>query len=561
MGIEDAKDHKMHVLLEAKEFLLIPPYQRRYSWEESQWKDLWTDIMKLNPDKSHFFGSIVFMRTKYKSQSVQELEVVDGQQRITTICIFLCAIRDYFKNKGKEHEQTVDSMNKYLYVRDNDGNIINHKLKLGNLDNPNYKMVIMGKNEEINDEEYNNVNEAYDFYYWQLEKLEPEKVKKIRDKILDNLIYVSIVVNEDIDVYRLFETMNNRGLSLSKVDLIKNYLFKMGLESEKLDQNETRDLWTKLVVNLDGIWDERFFRQFLMSSKKFKITEKISTRTMFDAVKKIIEKGCSVEEFLKEVVKESTLYHKLYYSKIDVFDKNWNDLVNQSLKDLKVNSETPFTFLLSIFRNPFEPKVIVKIIELTNSLLVRGRITDKRTSVLDYIFQHLAQNIHSQNDPVEYVSNYYKKSKYYADNESFEDQFSDAYFSTNDKTKYILDTIEEKHYGKDGKKIRNRYCVHIEHILPQQLFKRYKNWLEYANMTKKEHEDFNSVIGNLTLLERKPNISASNNPFKEKKKNYSKDKTEMLMTQELLEFDKWGESEIQERSKKLAKIAVKVWGL
>ena len=396
-------------------------------------------------------------------------------------------------------------------------------MKLGNLDNTNFKAVMEGKNKDEEDPDYNKINEAYDFFYEKLKDNFTDDVKTLRDKILDNLIYVAIVVDQDIDVYRLFETMNNRGLDLSEVDLIKNFVFSHGLEKEKLDPDEIKEKWAKIIVNLDGeINEERFFRQFLMSKKDYKITEKVSVTNLYDNVKKIVENGPSIKNFLDDVIKESKQYRKLFFGKVDCFDKNMNDLVNAGLKDIRINSETPFTLFLSMFRKPKkDPRLFIEVIELTNTLLLRGRIADRRTSVLDAIFQNLAHKAFEQPDPATFIKNYYKESTYYSDDTTFKNGFREGDFSNNDKTKYILDAIEEKHFGKGGKKIKNRFDVHIEHILPRQLFKKYSNWLEYANMTDEEHDEYKTRIGNLTLLERKPNIAASNNPFDEKRKHYT----------------------------------------
>ena len=142
--------------------------------------------------------------------------------------------------------------------------------------------------------------------------------------------------------------------------------------------------------------------------------------------------------------------------------------------------------------------------------------------------------------------------------QQFHDSFLNHEFEENDRTRYYLGVIEEKYFCHGGHKVnKSGYGVHIEHIFPllycQSLI---KNWLKPLNITEEEHKNYRKRIGNLTLLEAKPNISASNNSFKVKKEHY---KTDIKMTHELLKHDKWDIKTIKERSKELADIAIKIW--
>nr|WP_193493615.1 DUF262 domain-containing protein [Haloferax gibbonsii] len=89
-------------LFNQNEKLRIPSYQRRYSWEEEHFEDLWSDLRDVGPDGSHFFGTIVFMAGTHVAQGTNEIDVVDGQQRITTVSILLCAIRDHLRENYSE---------------------------------------------------------------------------------------------------------------------------------------------------------------------------------------------------------------------------------------------------------------------------------------------------------------------------------------------------------------------------------------------------------------------------------------------------------------------------
>jgi len=146
----------------------------------------------------------------------------------------------------------------------------------------------------------------------------------------------------------------------------------------------------------------------------------------------------------------------------------------------------------------------------------------------------------------------------------FETNFQEREFRNNDQTKYILDTFEKKHFMKNaaGKSIKERSEVHIEHIAPTSSFtaKKYKKWADYLDINKAGFENFKTRIGNLTLLEYKLNIRASNKPFLQKKKRY--DESSFKMTEKIIEnYSEWKSADILKRTKKLSKIAVNIWSL
>jgi len=146
----------------------------------------------------------------------------------------------------------------------------------------------------------------------------------------------------------------------------------------------------------------------------------------------------------------------------------------------------------------------------------------------------------------------------------FENNFQERDFRNNDQTKYILDTFEKKHFMKNaaGKSIKERSEVHIEHIAPTSSFtaKKYKKWADYLDIDKAGFENLKTRIGNLTLLEYKLNIRASNKPFLQKKKRY--DESSFKMTEKIIEnYSEWKSADILKRTKKLSKIAVDIWSL
>ncbi|WP_440991568.1 DUF262 domain-containing protein [Haloarchaeobius baliensis] len=558
-------------LFDQNERLRIPSYQRRYSWEEEQFADLWSDLEKIGSDGSHFFGTIVFMSGTHVAGGTNEIDIVDGQQRITTVSILLCAIRDHLRETYEEDdvEQRVESINENLWIVDRDGEKQGMRLNLGNLDRESYESLVKGYIDEI---ENGKIINAYGFFRDRLESdcADLDEVKEIHDRILDQLIYVSITAKGHSEAYQLFETMNNRGLSLSPIDLMKNYLLMRASDRANANEDRVEDLWGDIIKNLDSVSDVNnpgvtFFRQYFMSSRVLEIREKITTKKLYEPTFiETIDGADDIETLLTDIREKSSLFRKLLQQDIDQFSPSENSEINRLLRDAQIVSITPFTFFLRAFSESDDVELLKEVIRKSNALLIRRQICDRNTGPHDTIFNHLSHNAFESTDPLEYIDEYLKSEGRFPNDEQFKRHFKQENFSRSDGTKYILSKIEEDHFGHGGKEVvESRYQVHIEHILPTYPGKNLSRlWLEPFDISDDEHDDFKNKIGNLTLLEEDPNISASNRSLEKKQEYYSEEATDFIMTHELQDKERWGVSEIEGRSEELAAIAAKeVWRL
>jgi len=567
---EPISPKKIVDLFYQSERIKVPSYQRRYSWKQENFEDLWNDLDALNEKENHFFGTIVFKSGVHKAQQVNEIDVVDGQQRITTISILLCSVRDYLKENFENDriEERAKTINESLYLVDRDGKKRGLRLVLGNLDNKSYENIVEYPDDEIENE---NISNCYDFFY---NKIDAEldgltEIKQLHDKILDQLIYVSITAEEHSDSYQLFEAMNNRGLSLSPIDLMKNYLLMKADNDSNTDEEKVEELWGDIIMNIDRMSTNNpgvtFFRQYFMSSEIHNINEKVNQSKLYQPkFTDIVEQTNDIESMLVEIKKQSDLYRKLINQEMDEFSNSENSELNRLLRDAKIISITPFTLFLRTFSELNDVSEIKRVIEKTNALLIRRQICDRNTGPHDTIFNHLSQNMFNSNkDPLEYMIDYIRDDERFPSDDQFARYFSIEDFSRSDLTKYILSKIEEDYYGHGGKEVvESRYQVHIEHILPERSGKSLTNlWLNEFDISNEEHRNYKKKIGNLTLLESSPNIRASNRTLKKKQEYYTDNKTDFEMTHELVDLDKWDVDEIEKRSKKLSQKAVDVWSL
>jgi uncharacterized protein with ParB-like and HNH nuclease domain len=530
--------------------LVVPDYQRPYSWENGQLEDFWNDLDTLDSDDIHFIGSIVLISESHIPGNFNKLEVVDGQQRLTTISILMKAIQDKYTELGEDDD--AKSMDGYFYSEvHRRGKLV--KLQPGKSDREIFDNLIGGNIDRITG---TCIGDAYVFFKKKLESL--EQLHNIFDKIVYRLSFVTIVTDSDKSAYRLFETLNDRGLDLSAVDLVKNNLLRQASE-KGLNLDEIKNLWEGIIDNLEDIDKVRYFRQYLLSSKIVETRGKVTKEGLYDKFSEILKKIDNIPKFIDDVKKQSLLYNKIENSSIDDFDRSKDEEINIHLRNIEaIKATTSYTLLLRAFVELKRPEDILKLIELLETFAIRRNIVGTSTSDLDLIYNKLALDSFSEGtDWYEFIKEYLGKNM--PTDLEFESKFKVVQLQQNDQTKYILDKLESEFgAGNKGKRVGNSFSVHIEHIAPQTM-KDPSLWDGFAELDSDEQRECITSIGNLTLLEKKPNIKASNNSFEVKKEFYAESSTEMLMTNELSKYEKWGVEEIKERGERLAKMAVKIW--
>ncbi|MEK6757497.1 MAG: DUF262 domain-containing protein, partial [Nanoarchaeota archaeon] len=296
--IQSAKDIPLHELFspELNVKYLIPKYQREYSWKKENWEDLINDILgEDDSEEGPFLGSIICVN-KTSDAFSPALEIIDGQQRLTTISLLYSAIHA----KLKEIENTMDDESKselinlkYKIIQKKNPNETKLELSYQNNNFEDYKEILEesqilkakeGRPKNIGNKR---IYKAYQFFATRLEKMKYEEVKKLLAKINSSHI-IKIEVNTNSDAFILFESINNRGVPLSAIDLIKNNLLST-LEKKKYKKIEDSfDEWKKIIENLtdDPKNQERFLRHYYNAFKhnetiKVKIHEIAKERIEF----------------------------------------------------------------------------------------------------------------------------------------------------------------------------------------------------------------------------------------------------------------------------------------
>lgn len=533
----------------------VPLYQRPYTWDEDQWEDLFEDITELKDDEKHFLGFIVVVPEGEHRLGVNYFQIIDGQQRLATLLIWLSAIRDIARENGND-ELAKYLTDTYLFAKELEGNKEKRipKLGLGKLDEEPFQKILEGNLRGV--ELVKNKHLIFKCYEYFRNRITDENLWQ---KLLNNILIVHVNTYNYFNAFRLFETLNDRGLELSAADLIKNFvLMKTSADEDifSITINEWNEMYSK-VRNYEPV---KFIKRYILSNWKGKISEK----KLYDIISLKLrdEKIENVCEFVKSLNSSATVYKKLIECSLS------SEKLNRKLEELHLIEVGPsFTLLLKIvpyFENDqLSEEELFEIMEMIETFHIRWGICGLTTSKLDQIYNEICielQNRRSEEFKKIISQRLYQEIiKNNIDDEIFKKSFALRNFKANERrTKYILWKLSEP----TGETIFNINEIHVEHIMPKNLS---SDWIDYLTKEtcKREeeiialHEENLNKIGNLTIIKGDWNKIISNKLFDKKKEEYKK--SEFQITKTLTSYSKWTFDEIKNRTEELAEKALNQW--
>ncbi|GAA8134901.1 DUF262 and DUF1524 domain-containing protein [Helicobacter pylori] len=537
-----------------KQFV-IPIYQRVYSWEKEQCKQLWDDIVKTGGNdqmNGHFIGSIVFVQDGIYTTSHNELLIIDGQQRLTTITLLLTALRDHLNDEDEflEKFSCQKIQNRYLINSDEKDNK-KFRLILSEPDRDTL-LSLIDKNKRKPSEPSLKIMENF--------KLFEEWIRKNADKLetifkgLDKLMVVEISLERGKDNPQLiFESMNSTGKDLTQTDLIRNYIL-MGLEPEK-QKIFYKKYWRAMEEGFKQ--NETLFNQFVRHYLTIKTREIPNINKVYEAFKRYQqERGIEIEALLQDLQKYCGFFCQIVFKKED--DKDLNKALG-FLVDLKMDVIYPL--LLELYSDYSEgvlsQKDFISIIYLIESYLVRRAVCGLGTNSLNKIFPFVTKKINKV-QYLESIKAYFgsliKEQRFPGDDE-FKKSFTMKELCDSNKTekaRYFLERLE----NFDTKEPVNTKECTTEHIMPKKLDEKWKKDLGQDH--ERIHTQYLHTIGNLTLTGY--NSEYRNRSFQEKRymeKGFKQ--SPLKLNQSLKDLESFGEEEIKKRANDLADWALKIW--
>ncbi|GAB4451840.1 MAG: DUF262 domain-containing protein [Bacteroidia bacterium] len=530
--------------------LKVPIHQRPYSWKIEHIEDLLNDIKNNFNEDEYFLGTIVLTAGDNNKN-----EIVDGQQRITSVSLIYASIRDLLKNQ----KDSDDIHTKYLSTYDIRTKEYLPKLELSQQDNEFYRNFIINKqaNFEVKRQSNTYIKDAYQSIYNFIKKIlenynnDENALIDWKDFLDEKLKVVVITVPTDVNAFTIFETLNDRGLALAQTDLIKNYLY--GRAGNRID--EVQRSWIELVSKIETE-DESlliyYIKHYWFVNYSF-VRE--SKNELYKEIKNKINNPTQVATFVNNLNNDIDIYLAI----LNPNSSFWNDFENicrnyiETLNYFNLEQYRPLVF--SILKK-FQPPEVKKSLKLIVSWLVRNLIVGGLGGgTLEKTYADKAHEIFSGKIT---TADELRSSliSVIPQDESFKEQFKIATVSKAKYARYYLSAIENYNRGNDHPELivnLNPDSVNLEHILPENP----EN--NYPSFTEELHSAYYKRIGNLTLMKTKENNNFKNSKFSNKKKKYQE--SELWITNSLANYDEWNIDAINKRQNELAELAINTWSL
>ena len=579
----------------------IPKYQREYTWGSREWEALFDDLIE--NDDGYFLGSIIYINSSTDGITASKFEIVDGQQRLITLSLFLAALYttlNSYKELLDEEQRSYIYQLKNMLVLKNTIRVI-PQIQGNNSDDFMWLLSDIGlvnpKRPMKKFAGLRRIVKAYNYFIKRINaflECVSDKVSaifNILDKI-NHAILVTIQVSNHADAYTLFESLNNRGTPLTSVDLIKNLLLARLDVKGDVDIDYYFSLWTEILSDLgeDYSDQERFFRQnynafrkslnapFIKNDRKYPLGTIATRSTMLDIYEKIITKDPVVA--LEELYKNAEIYATIILNNTD----NLSDQQRETYLDIqRVQGAPSYLFIMYLIKRQdalgMTDEDVVKICKLLVNFFVRRNLTDTPpTRDLTRIFMSYIETV-EQNDyhGAEIYTNLRKTLiDASASDEFFEEKLRGQVYDDNSGvTRFILCMMAKRGMTRENeqdlwrKTDSNQYVWSIEHIFPQG-----PNIPEYwvdmiADGDREKAKDYQSryvhTFGNLTITGY--NSALSNKPFQEKKDHkdnngrYNGYRNGLNLNEDVCDKDKWTVDIIKARTDRMVKEIMEMFAL
>lgn len=554
----------------------VPVYQRKYTWDKFDCEKFLNDIynwyrkiqtIEVNVDQDNYFAGSIITFTDKKNMS----SIVDGQQRLTTTLLILCALKYHLVNENKNY----DNVEKMIFSKSRElDSIAQKKLKLNNPKNDEVLLKISNLTVDFNSDNLLILN--FKHLIGVIEKIKHDNPNYDED-ILESLkftIMSHVILNENDNPTEIFETINTTGKKLTAADMIKNYLFFFSykfLEKENILSKKYDEIEDLLFVSekkekhdLDMMTFYRYFNN-IVSGVDLAKKESIIIFTQFKEIYSYdkVANFESVNNIIDIIKKHAWIWNKIHKyepkRKIDKFYYNsfkdtiytYYSLVHQLIAEkVFINSYGEFDIDENYLRNIF--RIISK---LMFSLLISGKSEKNITRDIPNIYKLFKES--NFNDFEKWMIERSKNNEgiIILDKEGIEKYINNTnvYLLSSKKTKFLLYGIEGMldNWEIEIKKIDD---LSVEHISPQNPNKNssyFKYALHLANNNELEAEEYleriKHKLPNLTLVACETNSELSNKSYKEKFMIYN-ERSFLSINKELSKYEEWNEESIKKRS-------------
>ncbi|TMO42864.1 DUF262 domain-containing protein [Pseudoalteromonas sp. S4389] len=550
----EPKNENFNELIGGSSKYLVPRFQRDYAWDVEQWEDLWNDLTNTDANEGfHYMGYIVL-----QAKEQYQYEVIDGQQRLVTLSLIVLAAMKAIQNMIEKGEDEADNKERLAEITKKfvgDKNFVSlkvvSKLEL-NRNNNRYFQKICSSLEAPNSRGITSTNKllrkCFDFFS---RKHFGDNGAEIAQFIVDfssSMVFTKIIVQDDLNAYKVFETLNARGVQLSTPDLLKNYLFSIVTKDENFDEEELDELderWSEIIIQLGESNVADFVRYHHNSQRKM-----VTKKELFSSMRKAVTKPEEAYAYLTELIE----YAPIYASLINPSDSWWGEQPQEykeaihSLSGIRLfNIKQPLAILLPAFKR-FSPDEFVKAVKYIYVLSIRYNVIchlspSEQESVYNQIAIKVSNGEYSR---ASHIKNSEEFKRLYPDDNNFFNAFEFHRMPSRQTAKKIRFLLAE---------IENYLGFHcdynkttLEHICP------YNPGEQWVNYFGDGINDVKDRLGNMLLMD-KDNLKRAD--FNAKKAAYAQ--SPYLLASKVTEYNDWNLESVNEQQRWIAEQAVKTW--
>lgn len=541
----NTKDESLREILSNGKTYFVPKFQRDYSWEYEHWEIFREDIDSImeQDNEYHYMGYLVLQQNDNN-----QFKIIDGQQRLTTFSLLVLAAIKVLKNADNEQDRieelhknfigsknliTLKTVNKIQLNRNNDY-YFRQAVNGESIPNRNTKKTVLL------------MSKALKYFYDVLEDKSGKDIGRIIERISQNLLFTTIYISDELNAYKVFETLNARGARLSSADLLKNYLFSIiDEQNDKPDDvlNNLEETWVKIGDEIG----ENHYTDYIICD--WNSNHSLIRKTaLFRAIRKEINNINKADDYLQRLASNSQLYAALLNAEDDFWkDHSEYTSIKWNLFFLKLfNIKQPLVLLYSAylhFQEDFD-EILKWVVNLSFRYNV---ISHRHPGDQEIVYNKIAREISDNNITLLEIKK--KLLELYPSDEQFAQNFTDTTMPTgrsNKKVKYILARLME---SKNNPVDETRLTV--EHILPQNPS---QEWITYFGDNWRL---CNQRIGNMTLISQRENQKLDQESFQKKKEILSRSK--YSLNHNIARYEQWDAQSVESRQKVMAEQAIRIW--
>jgi uncharacterized protein with ParB-like and HNH nuclease domain len=546
-----ANDTQIRIFLEGTKQFIVPLFQRTYSWKKENIQKLWEDLEDTKNDKesTHFFGSFVTMPVPSSASGVSQYTIIDGQQRLVTICIFLATLRNRIIEINPKYEKKDEINEVYLINKFHPEN--KYKVVPTEADRNIFFAILNEVNPLVDGSHL--IAETYRFFSNKLSAINDlGELVSLKDTMLSKFSVVDIRLENEDDPYLIFESLNAKGIPLTQADLVRNYLF-MRLNPNN-QQNVYDKIWFPMQENLQESLED-FIRHYLAMDGNVPNYNKIYAR-----FKEIADKKAKSEEDVIDIMKELLNYSKYYYILLYPENESEEKLKRYFEKLDRLEVTTSYPLLLKLYDDYANKKLSIddfaECLQVIETYIVRRAVCGIPTNVLNKYFPTIYNSL-DQTNVVHSLKNKLKSgtgARRMPDDCEFKQCLQERKLFGSRILQYLLEELERY----NNKEVVDFEELQIEHIMPQTLTDEWKK--ELGSVWELTYQKYLDTLGNLTLTGYNPEYS--NKLFIEKrdmKKGFKY--SGLQLNRDLAKLERWTEKEILDRAMELSRIGLEIWGI